>query len=125
DAHVLVVNVEEPTVTVIYTDIHMPRLQFFQALFDEQGMTWEDTLSKNSGDQFEAKIYHLSVGTYRAGSREDLERFLKFLGSRLVFLIDWNRARKRLRTFLQNRDASAVLKWAADNEYGHMAFLLL
>ena len=125
DAHVLVVNVEELTVSVIYTDIHMPRLQFFQGLFEARGMVWEDTLSKKAGDQFEAKIYHLSVGRYQAGTREDLERFLTFLGSRLVFLIDWNRARKRLRTFLQNRDASIVLRWAADNEYGHMAFLLL
>jgi uncharacterized protein Yka (UPF0111/DUF47 family) len=125
DAHVLVVNVEERSVSVIYTDIHMPRLQFFQGLFEAQGVVWEDTLSKKAGDQFEAKIYHLSVGRYRAGDREDLERFLTFLGSRLVFLIDWNRARKRLRTFLQNRDAATVLRWAADNDYGHMAFLLL
>lgn len=125
DAHVLVVNVEGLTVSVIYTDIHMPRLQFFQGLFDAQGMVWEDTLSKKAGDQFEAKIYHLSVGRYQGGNLEELERFLTFLGSRLVFLIDWNRARKRLRTFLQNRDASAVLRWAADNEYGHMAFLIL
>jgi hypothetical protein len=125
DAHVLVVNVEDLTVSVIYTDIHMPRLQFFQGLFEAQGMVWEDTLSKNAGDQFEAKIYHLSVGRYKAGTRDDLEGFLTFLGSRLVFLIDWNRARKRLRTFLQNRDASTVLRWAADNDFGHMAFLLL
>jgi hypothetical protein len=125
DAHVLVVNVEGLTVSVIYTDIHMPRLQFFQGLFETQGMVWEDTLSKKAGDQFEEKMYHLSVGRYQGKNQEELERFLNFLGSRLVFLIDWNRARKRLRTFLQNRDASAVLRWAADNDYGHMAFLLL
>jgi hypothetical protein len=125
DAHVVVVNVEGLTVSVIYTDIHMPRLQFFQGLFETQGMMWEDTLSKKAGDQFESRIYHLSVGRYNAKNLEDLERFLTFLGSRLVFLIDWNRARKRLRTFLQNRDASAVLRWAAENDYGHMAFLIL
>jgi hypothetical protein len=125
DAHVLVVNVEGLAVSVIYTDIHMPRLQFFQGLFEAQGIVWEDTLSKKAGDQFEAKIYHLSVGTYQAGTRDELERFLTFMGSRLVFLIDWNRARKRLRIFLPNRDASTVLRWAADNDYGHLAFLLL
>jgi hypothetical protein len=86
---------------------------------------WEDTLSKKACDRFESKIYHLSVGKYNAKNLEDLERFLTFLGSRLVFLIDWNRARKRLRTFLQNRDASTVLRWAAENDYGHMAFLIL
>jgi hypothetical protein len=125
DAHVVVVNVEGLMVSVIYTDIHMPRLQFFQGLFEAQGMMWEDTLSKKAGDRFESKIYHLSVGRYNAKNLEDLEQFLTFLGSRLVFLIDWNRARKRLRTFLQNRDASAVLRWAAENDYGHMAFLIL
>ncbi|MCG7855178.1 MAG: hypothetical protein MIO88_04925, partial [Methanoregulaceae archaeon] len=35
DAHVLVVNIEDATVSVIYTDIHMPRLQFFQSLFED------------------------------------------------------------------------------------------
>jgi hypothetical protein len=40
-------------------------------------------------------------------------------------LIDWNRARKRLRNFLLNKDSISLLKWAADKEYGHMAFLLL
>jgi len=125
DAHVLVVNVDDLTVSVIYTDIHMPRLQFFQSLFEDQGVLWQDTLSRKGGERFEAKVYHLSVGKYPAQDRGDLARFLACLGSRLVFLIDWNRARKRLRTFLPNKDAAAVLKWAADNEYGHMAFLLL
>ena len=125
DAHVLVVNVDDLTVSVIYTDIHMPRLQFFQSLFEDRGVLWQDTLSRKGGDRFEAKIYHLSVGQYPAQDRTDLAGFLACLGSRLVFLIDWNRARKRLRTFLPNRDAVLVLKWAADNEYGHMAFLLL
>jgi len=125
DAHVLVVNIENNTVSVIYTDIHMPRLQFFQSLFEDWEVAWEDTLSRKSGDRFEKKIYHLSVGRYEAGSREDLPAFLTHIGSRLVFLIDWNRARKRLRNFLLNKDAIGVLKWAADNEYGHMAFLLL
>lgn len=33
DAHVLVITIEGRTVTITYTDIHMPRLQFFQGLF--------------------------------------------------------------------------------------------
>jgi uncharacterized protein Yka (UPF0111/DUF47 family) len=43
--------------------------------------------------------------------------------SRLVFLIDWNRARKRLRMFVSRNDAIGLLKWAADNDIGHMAWL--
>ena len=34
---------------------------------------------------------------------------LEFLGSRLVFLIDWNRARKQLRGFLRGPDRLALL----------------
>ena len=125
DAHVMVINVEGMTVSVIYTDIHMPRLQFFISLFDAWKVRWEDTLSRRAGDEFEKNVYHLAVGKYTASGRNDLEAFLDHLGSRLVFLIDWNRARKRLRNFLLNKDSIALLKWGADNECGHMAFLLL
>ena len=125
DAHVLVINVTEKDVSVIYTDIHMPRVQFFHSLFSPWKVEWEDTLSRKGAEDFEKKIYHLSVGIYHAGGKDDLLGFLEFLGSRLVFLIDWNRARKRLRNFLPNRESIAVLKWAADNNYGHMAFLLV
>ncbi|OPX67610.1 MAG: hypothetical protein A4E37_01338 [Methanoregulaceae archaeon PtaB.Bin056] len=125
DAHVLVITIEGRTVTITYTDIHMPRLQFFQGLFEGRGVKWADTLSKKGAAGFEKKIYHLSTGTYAAKGDDDLAGFLAFAGSRLVFLIDWNRARKRLRNFLLTKDAVAVLKWAADNEFGHMGFLLL
>lgn len=125
DAHVLVISVEGATVAITYTDIHMQRIQFFQSLFADRGVVWEDTISRRTGKEIERGMYHLTIGTYRAGSPEDLRTFLAFLGSRIVFLIDWNRARKRLRNFLPNRDAIEVLRWAAENEYGHMAFLTI
>ncbi|VVB90866.1 Uncharacterised protein [uncultured archaeon] len=125
DAHVLVVNIEGMTVSIVHTDIHMPRLKFFQSLFDTWDVKWEDALSKRVGDQFEKEVYHLSTGRYTARDFPDLEAFLTHLGSRIVFLIDWNRARKRLRNFLPNKDCIAVLKWAADNEVGHIAFFNL
>lgn len=125
DAHVLVITIEGRTVTITYTDIHMPRLQFFQGLFEGRGVKWADTLSKKGAENFEKKIYHLSTGTYTARGDDDLAGFLSFAGSRLVFLIDWNRARKRLRNFLLTKDAVAVLRWAADHDFGHMGFLLL
>ena len=37
--------------------------------------------------------------------------------------IDWNRARKRLTRLVSKTDALALLKWAADNNIGHLAFL--
>ena len=125
DAHVLVVNVEGMTVSVVYTDIHMQRLEFFQGLFEGWHLRWQDTLSRRGTGRFEKSVYHLSVGIYSAENYSDLDTFLTHLGSRIVFLIDWNRARKQLRNFLLNKDSISVLRWAADNEIGHMGFLRL
>jgi len=125
DAHVLVVNVEGMTVSVVYTDIHMQRLEFFQGLFEGWHLRWQDTLSRRGTGRFEKSVYHLSVGIYSAENYSDLDAFLTQLGSRIVFLIDWNRARKQLRNFLLNKDSISVLRWAADNEIGHMGFLRL
>ena len=125
DAHVLVVNIEDMNVSITYTDIHMQRLQFFQSLFEEKGVHWQDTLSRRGNDKFEKNVYHFSVGLFTASDTGDLARFLTFLGSRIVFLIDWNRARKQLRNFLLNKDCLEVLKWAADSDVGHMGFLKL
>lgn len=125
DAHVMVIYVEEREVSVTYTDIHMPRLLFFQSLFDNFDVRWEDTLSKSGKGLFEKRIYHLSIGKYTGSGTEELERFLEHLGSRIVFLIDWNKARKQLRNFMRNKDCIEVLRWAAENEKGHRGFLVL
>jgi uncharacterized protein Yka (UPF0111/DUF47 family) len=123
-AHVLVVHVEGDRVTLTYTDVHIERALFFQSLFDRFAVEWRDTVSKRPSAPGE-ELYHLCLGTYAARSPEDLLTYLDHLGSRLVFLIDWNRARKRLRKFAKRRVCLGVLRWAADNDYGHMAFLLL
>ncbi len=122
DAHVLVVHVEDRRVTLTYTDVHMQRLLYFQGLFDKWRVDWQDTLSRTDRSM-EDGVYHLCIGTYEAGGAAELDEYLAFLGSRLVFLIDWNRARKRLRLLLPKKEAMELLKWAADNDYGHMAFL--
>ena len=122
DAHVLVVHVTGDEVTVIYTDVHLPRLLFFHSLFEAFDVDWQDTLSRTD-KTIEDGVYHLSIGTFKAKESAQREAFLAFLGSRLVFQIDWNRARKRLRAFVGKSDAIGLLKWAADNNFGHMAFL--
>ncbi len=73
DAHVLVVNVEGMTVSVVYTDIHMQRLEFFQGLFEGWHLRWQDTLSRRGTGRFEKSVYHLSVGIYTAGNYSDLD----------------------------------------------------
>lgn len=122
DAHVLVIHVTGRTATVTYTDVHLPRLLFFQSLFEGHEVQWQDTRSrKDSG--MEDGVYHLCVGSHTARSAPQLRQYLDHLGSRLVFLIDWNRARKRLRLFVPRRAAVDLLKWAADADIGHMAWL--
>jgi hypothetical protein len=117
DAHVLVIHVRNLTATVIYTDIHPRRLRFFQDLLEPCGFTWQ------ARDRASAGGYDMTVGRLTANDRQVLERHLTFVGSRLVFVIDWNRARKLLRRFVKNADATVVLKWAADNNVGHRAFM--
>jgi uncharacterized protein Yka (UPF0111/DUF47 family) len=122
DAHVLVVHVIGRKVVVTYTDVHLPRLLFFQSLFERYDVHWDDTRSRKDA-AMEDGVYHLCVGTYAARSQAQLRDYLEHLGSRLVFLIDWNRARKRLRLFVSRNEAIGLLKWAADHEIGHMAWL--
>jgi len=122
DAHVLVVHVEDRRVTLTYTDVHLQRLLFFQGLFKRYDVDWEDTRSRRD-DALEDGVYHLSVGVFTASSEAELDDYLAFLGSRLVYLIDWNRARKRLRALVSKGEAVALLTWAAEHDHGHMAFL--
>ena len=73
----------------------------------------------------EGAPFHMAIGRLEAADEAELLAYLEFLGSRLVFLIDWNRARKSLRGFLRGPDRVAVLEWAAAQEVGHRGFLEL
>ena len=122
DAHVLVLHVEGTTATVTYTDNHLERLLFFQRMFAHWKIAWEEVHSRTD-PLFSGGVYHLCIGSYLAHSKTDLKAYLTHLGSRLVFLIDWNRARKRLQMLVPKQDALALLSWGAENDFGHMAFL--
>ena len=118
DSHVLVLHITGLTLTVMYTDIHRTRLQFFQTLLEPVGFEWTARPSRDS-----TAAYQLCVGQIAARDDEALRRHLTLVGSQLVFLIDWNRARKRLSRFVKKSDAIEILKWAADHQVGHRAFL--
>lgn len=122
DAHVLIVRVESATVTLTYTDIHAPRLKFLQSLMHGFDVQWEGPDTRVSGT-IETGTYLLTTGTFRADRPEDIARYLAHVGSRLVFLIDWNHMRKRLRGFIGKKQAVETLKWAADNDYGHRGLI--
>jgi uncharacterized protein Yka (UPF0111/DUF47 family) len=91
-------------------------------MFAGYEMKWQDTRSRKDA-AVEDGVYHLSVGEYTASSTARLREYLEYLGSRLVFLIDWNRARKRLRRFVAKKATIELLGWAAGEDIGHMAWL--
>ncbi len=124
DAHVFVIEVAGRVAAFTYTDVHLPRLEFFKSLLAPFAVSWHET-SNHAVAGFEHDTYYLCRGEFAAGDDAELERFLTWLGSRLVFLIDWNKARKRLRGLVGKKDAVALLKWAADHDHGHRAFLEL
>lgn len=125
DAHVLVLHVEELTATLTYTDVHARRLAFLQSLLKPCGFEWTRPQARADDALAEGESYYLGVGRFVAGDAAALGACLQFLGSRLVFLIDWNRARKRLREFLPKDEVARLLKWAADQDLGHRGFLQL
>lgn len=123
EAHVLVVRVNGLRVGVTYTDIHLPRVRFLQALGSEAGMRWEEVRSRQFSGVAEVDLFYLAFGEYIAADPAALAAFLERLGSRIVFLIDWNKARKRLGLLVSNEAAIDILKWAADHDVGHRGFL--
>jgi uncharacterized protein Yka (UPF0111/DUF47 family) len=121
DAHVIVVHVQDRLVSITYTDVHPERLAFFQSMLRPRGFTWEaGRTGTTAGSPF-----YLATGQVQAADDEACGANLEFLGSRLVFLIDWNRARKQLRGFQRGADRIALLSWAAETETGHRGFLEL
>jgi uncharacterized protein Yka (UPF0111/DUF47 family) len=122
DAHVLIVHVEGLVATITYSDVHLPRLLFFQNLFERRKVDWNDTFSRRD-DAMEDGVYHLCEGRFEARDPGELEDYLAFLASRLVYLIDWNKARKRLRKLVSKDEAIRLLARAAREDHGHMGFL--
>jgi hypothetical protein len=123
DAHVLVVHLEGRVLTVTYTDVHRPRAEFFISLFAGRDLTFSP-LTEDRG-LGKTSAFYLVTGTCQAETQPALDAMLEFLGSRIVFLIDWNKARKALQTFASKRAAIDVLGWGAAHDYGHRAFLEL
>lgn len=125
DAHVLVVRVVGTTATVVYTDVHPERADFFCSLLDGWSVSWTRGGARAPGWLTKDASYSMLTGQYEATDVADLDRFLAFLGSRIVFLIDWNRGRRALRKFVRNRDAIELLRWSAAEGVGHRALLQL
>jgi uncharacterized protein Yka (UPF0111/DUF47 family) len=125
DAHVVVIAVENNTVTVTYTDVHLVRAKFFIGLFDKHRAQWSGLDRHAAAGLGEENAFFLVTGRLQGESTAERDDFLTSLGSSLVFLIDWNKARKLLRNYIAKDDSVRVLDWAARHRIGHRAFLEL
>jgi uncharacterized protein Yka (UPF0111/DUF47 family) len=124
DAHVLVVHVDGLTLSVTYTDVHRRRARFFMDQFDKR-TNWSPLAEHATEGLGDDELFYLVTGELHAQDEAELLQALDFLGSRIVFLIDWNKARKTLQTFVEKDAAVDLLEWAARQELGHRAFLVL
>jgi uncharacterized protein Yka (UPF0111/DUF47 family) len=125
DAHVLVIAIKNNSVTVTHTDVHRARAKFFIALLEKFQVKWSGLDRHVAAGLGEDNAFFLVTGQYQADSATERNAFLAALGAVLVFLIDWNRARKLLRTWVAKDDAVRILEWAARQRVGHRAFLEL
>ncbi len=124
DAHVLVIEVEDHGIHLTYSDLHPPRFKFFQRLLEHAGFSWKVSDPVITRDLNEGKPYTVGVATLQAQSRESLEQGLHDIAARIVFVIDWNRARKRLQLFVSKAQAISILEYTSEHEWGHMGWLL-
>ncbi len=98
DAHVVVIAIDADAVTVTYTDVHLARAQFFAALFKSFAVEWSGLERKSVAGLADGGVFYLITGRHAIGGDNKRDAFLEALGASLVFLIDWNKARKLLRT---------------------------
>ncbi|MDK9698215.1 MAG: hypothetical protein OEL76_17705 [Siculibacillus sp.] len=124
DAHVLCITLDRERVSLTYSDVHRVRARFFVSLFaDLPDVAWNEPTEERAEGLADGAGFTLVIGTLATHDRERRETFLEAIGAALVFLIDWNKARKQLRLFVAKDDAVAVLRWTARAGFGHRAFL--
>jgi uncharacterized protein Yka (UPF0111/DUF47 family) len=124
DVHVLVIEVERHTVSLTYSDLHGGRFDFFRQMLEEVGFEWTVFDPMTSDGLNANKPYLIGKATFKAEDDDLLMGGLEAVASRIVFVIDWNRARKRLQNFVRKPQAITLLRRAAKEEWGHMAWLL-
>ncbi|MGA3308141.1 MAG: hypothetical protein ABSD08_05950 [Xanthobacteraceae bacterium] len=125
DAHVVVIAVDPDAVTITYTDVHLARAKFFTGLFRNFPVQWSGLERKSATGLGDDGAFYLVTGRYPFESGIGRDTFLETIGASLVFLIDWNKARKILREWVSKTDAVRVLNWAALHRVGHRGFLEL
>lgn len=123
DAHVLVVQVEGLKIVLTYSDLHERRFAFFQERLRDAGAVWSGLNMRTTAGLNANEAYQVGTATFTCADESGLLSTLEALGSRIVFLIDWNRARKRLNLFVKKAESVAILTETARREVGHMGWL--
>lgn len=124
DAHVLVIEVEDLCIQLTYSDLHGRRFDFFRELLEDIGFAWTVQEPMHSEGLNAGKPYRIGRALLTADDRTHLCRALDGVASQIVFVIDWNRARKQLQFFVSKSLACTILRRAAREGWGHMAWLL-
>jgi len=125
DAHVLVLQVQGLAITLTYSELHRQRFAFFQRQLEQVGAQWSGVELKTTPGLNAGAGYQVGTARFEAKDLDELDRRLEDIGRRIVFLIDWNRARKRLLAFVDKEGAVAVLQETTRRECGHMAWLAM
>lgn len=123
DAHVVVLQVHSRTITLTYSDLHRVRFEFFRSMLEPLGAQWSLPESRIDATLNQGLAYSIGTARFECADDAALDAALEGIGSRIVFLIDWNRARKRLQTFVGKAEAIALLSEAARLDIGHRAWL--
>jgi uncharacterized protein Yka (UPF0111/DUF47 family) len=125
DAHVLVVTILPSQITVTYTDVHRARAHFFVGRFRSYDAEWSSLAESHAMGIASNSAFYLVTGILATRAHHKREEFLEAVGASLVFLIDWNKARKALRKLVDKTIAIEILEAAADTDIGHRGFLEL
>jgi len=123
DVHVLVIEVESLAMSLTYSDLHAGRFAFFRRMLEEVGCEWTVFDPVISDGLNAGRPYQIGKAALLARDKVALCAALDGVASRIVFVIDWNRARKRLQRFVGKSQARELLWQAAKEGWGHMAWL--
>ncbi|MDE2433293.1 MAG: phosphate transport regulator [Burkholderiales bacterium] len=123
DAHVLVMQITGTHISLTYSDLHRLRFAFFQESLEQLGAKWSIIEPHVSGGLNRGEAFFVGTASFDCPNLEAVEQALEGIGSQIVFLIDWNRARKRLQELVDRPVALDVLRTAAKEQVGHRPWL--
>jgi uncharacterized protein Yka (UPF0111/DUF47 family) len=124
DVHLALVRASSAKCSLTVALPSLQETRVLQGLLAATGLAWGKARARGRSPE-DGEGYHVCTGRLAAPDRLAVVRFLDALGANLVFLVDWNRARRCLRSFIDGPACLEVLRWAADAGVGPRALLQL